>query len=263
MHNTNELEQIDIKRIIEIVLERFVSIVVITILCGLISFGVSRYFLTPKYESYITMYVNNGHSSDSESGETKMLTSDLQASKQLVPIYVEMIKSDNVLEAVADEFNERTGESYSVAKLKGMVEATSLGNTEILKVTVRTTEAAVAREIANIVAEIAPQKIQNFIDRSDVKIIDYAKISTTPVSPNTRNNTIIGILLGLVLSISFILMKELFDVRVKNADDLVKRFNYPVLGTIPEIVVSYDDSAYDSSEEDEYEIDENNLQNNY
>lgn len=263
MNNTNELEQVDIKRIIEIILERFVSIVVITILCGLISFGVSKYFLTPKYESYITMYVNNRRSSEVENTETKMLTSDIQASQQLVPTYVEMIKSNNVLEAVVDKFNERTGESYSVDKLRRMVEANSLGNTEILEVTVKTTEAAEAREIANIIAEIAPQKIQTFIDRSDVKIIDYAKISTTPVSPNMRNNTIIGTLLGLVLSISFILIKELFDVRVKNADDLVKRFNYPVLGTIPEIIVSYDDSAYDLSVDDEYESEEDGSQNNY
>lgn len=263
MNNTNELEQVDIKRIIEIVLERFVSIVVITILCGLISFGVSKYFITPKYESYITMYVNNRRGSEADAAETKMLTSDIQASQQLVPTYVEMIKSNNVLEAVVDKFNERTGESYSVDKLKRMVEANSLGNTEILEVTVKTTEAAEAREIANIIAEIAPQKIQNFIERSDVKIIDYAKISTTPVSPNMRNNTILGTLLGLVLSISFVLIKELFDVRVKSADDLVKRFNYPVLGTIPEIIVSYNDSAYDLPDDDVYESDEENSQNNY
>ena len=41
-----------------------------------------------------------------------------------------------------------------------------------------------------------------------------------------------------LLSILFILLKELFDVRVKTVDDLVARFNYPVLGTIPEIYVS-------------------------
>ena len=47
-------------------------------------------------------------------------------------------------------------------------------------------------------------------------------------------------MIGFVLSISVILLKELFDVRVKSADDLVAHFNYPVLGTIPEIYISYD-----------------------
>lgn len=245
MNNTNELEQIDIKQILEIVFERIVSIIVITIICGLLSFGISKYFLTPKYESSITMYVNNRRVGDSANAtENKVLSSDIQASKQLVPTYVEMIKSNNVLESVADEFNETTGKSYGANKIKGMISANALGNTEILKVTVKSSDAAEAMEIANIIAVVAPEKIQTFVERSYIKIIDYAKVSTTPVSPNLRNNTIFGTLIGLVLSISFVLLKELFDVRVKTTEDLVKRFRYPVLGTIPEIVVGYDDFSY-------------------
>ena len=62
MNNTKDLEQIDIKRMIEIVLDRIVSIVVITLIFGLLSFALSKYFITPKYESSITMYVNNRRS---------------------------------------------------------------------------------------------------------------------------------------------------------------------------------------------------------
>ena len=47
------------------------------------------------------------------------------------------------------------------------------------------------------------------------------------------------------------MLKELFDVRVKSADDLVARFNYPVLGTVPEIYVSYDDSSSEDEETDD------------
>ena len=73
-------------------------------------------------------------------------------------------------------------------------------------------------------------------------------MSTRPVSPNVRNSIILGALIGFVLSISVILLKELFDVRVKSSDDLIARFSYPVLGTIPEIYVSYDESSDDDSE---------------
>ena len=143
---------------------------------------------------------------------------------------------------------KRTGEVYTVRKIKEMLTAEAITNTEIIKVSIRTTDPAIAREIANAIAQVAPDKIQNFIERSDVKIIDGAKISNSPVSPNVRNNTILGALLGLVLSISFILLRELFDVRVKSTDDLVSRFPFPVLGTIPEIYVSYDDAAYSENE---------------
>ena len=247
MNTSNDIEQVDIKRMIEIVLERIVSIVIITIIFGMITFALSEFFITPKYESSITMYVNNRKSTAEEISETKTLSSDIVASQQLVPTYIEMIKSNNVLQEVCDVIKEKTGEKFTVGKLKRMLTVEAVTNTEIIRVSVRTEQSVMSREIANTIASVAPDKIQKFIERSDVRIIDKAKLSTKPVSPNVRNNTILGALLGLVLSISFILLKELFDVRVKSADDLVARFNLPVLGTIPEINVSYDESAHDEN----------------
>ncbi len=249
MNNTKELEQIDIKRMIEVVLDRIVSIVVITIIFGLLSFALSEFLLVPKYESSITMYVNNRRNATENSTETKTMTSDITASQMLVPTYIEMIKSNNVLQEVADEVKEKTGESFTVRKIKDMLTVEAVTNTEIISVSVKTTDPRMAREIANTIADVAPDKIQKFIELSDVRIIDRAKISTSPVSPNVRNNTILGALLGFILSISFIILRELFDVRVKSVDDLVTGFQYPVLGTIPEIYVSYDDSA--AGEDDE------------
>ena len=244
MNSVNDMEQIDIKRIMEIILERIVSIIVITLLFGLFSFGASK-FIPPKYESYITMYINNQRSSSSASvgSNEKVLASDITASQQLVTTYIEMIKSDNVLQAVLDKFSSKTGEELSIGAFKRMIEASALSNTEILKVTVKSEDAAVASELANVIAEVAPEKIQGFIEKSEVRIVDKAKTSTVPVSPNVRNNTILGALIGLVISVSYIFLRELFDVRVKSVDDLVRRFPYPVLGSIPEIYVAFDESS--------------------
>ena len=249
MNNTNDVEKIDIKRMLEIVLDRIVSIVVITLIFGLIAFALSKFFITPKYESSITMYVNNGRSIEENSGisNNKILSSDITASQQLVPTYIEMIKSDAVLGEVAESVEEKTGKKYKAKKIREIMTAEAVAETEIIKVSVEETNAGLAREIADAISATAPAKIQAFVEGSEVKIIDSASISNTPVSPDVRMNTIIGGLLGFVLSISFILLKELFDVRVKSVDDLVSRFNYPVLGTIPEIFISYDDT-YDSGE---------------
>ena len=252
MNNTNDIEKIDIKRMIEIVLERIVSIVVITLIFGLISFAFSNYFITRKYESSITLYVNNGRSFGENSGgigQQKILSSDITASQQLVPTYIEMIKSNAVLDEVAEDVEKKTKKKYRAGSIRDLLTVEAVANTEIIKVSVRTTDPGIAREIAYTISEIAPGKIQEFVEGSEVKIIDAAKISGNPVSPDVRMNTIIGALLGFVLSISFILLKELFDVRIKLVDDLVSKFNYPVLGTIPEIYISYDDAYEDSEQE--------------
>lgn len=249
MNNSNDIEKIDIKQMVEIVLDRIVSIVAITLIFGLISFALSKYFLTPKYESSITMYVNNRRNvTESDVVETRILSGDITASQMLVPTYIEMIKSDNVLREVADQVEDRTKKKFSAYKIREMMTAEAVTDTEIIKVSIKATEPGIAREIADIISKVAPKKIQKFIELSKVQIIDEAKISGTPVSPNIRMNTIIGALLGFVLSISFILLKELFDVRVKSVDDLVSRFEYPVLGTIPEIFISYDESYAEEEE---------------
>ena len=237
--NSGTVNQIDIKKMIMVVVERIATVIVITLLCGAAAFAFSSYFMTPKYASSITMYVNNSRDNGIDN-ETKTLASDIVASQQLVPTYIAMITSNNILQDVADKYNDRTGETYSVKKLREMVSAESVNQTEILKVTVKTPNAASSQELANIIAEVAPRKIQSFIEKSDVRIIDHATLSTTPVSPNIRFNTILGILMGLVLSVAYVFFRELFDIRVKSVDDLTQKFQYPVLGSIPEIFVAYD-----------------------
>lgn len=248
MNNTKDNEQLDIKRMIEVVLDRIVTVAVITLVFGLVFFAVSKYFITPKYESSITMYVNNKSETVSEAIDTKTLASDITASQQLVPTYIEMIKSNSVLEEVSNLVEEKTHEKFSETKIRNMMTAEAVANTEIIKVSIRTEDAAIAREIANAIATVAEEKIPKFIQPSQVNIIDHAEAANSPVSPNVRNSIILGALLGLVISISVIVLKEIFDVRVKSTDDLVARFSYPVLGAIPEIYVSYDDAAFDDDE---------------
>ena len=59
MSKSKDIEQLDIKRMIEIVLDRIVSIVIITIIFGLLSYGLSEYLIVKKYESTVSMVVNN------------------------------------------------------------------------------------------------------------------------------------------------------------------------------------------------------------
>ena len=105
MNNSKDNEQIDIKRMIEVVLDRIVSILVITIVFGLAAYALSEFFFVKKYQSSVTMVVNNEVAQDdldpSKPTETKTYSSDITASQLLVPTCIEIIKSDAILEQVA------------------------------------------------------------------------------------------------------------------------------------------------------------------
>jgi len=238
-------QQIDIKRMIEVVLDRIVSVIVITIIFGLVAYALSEFLCVKKYESSVTLVVNNEVIEDetaSEESDKKTLASDITASQELVPTCIEIIKSDKILEYVSDEIERKTDKKYSAYKIRQILTVEEIVNTYIIKVSVLDPDTVIAREIANEIGKATEQQLKIYIPRSSIKVLDQAKVSSNPASPNVRNNTILGALLGFVLSIAFIILKELFDVRVKSADDLVARFELPVLGTIPEIYVSYDDS---------------------
>ena len=55
-----------------------------------------------------------------------------------------------------------------------------------------------------------------------------------PSSPSTSKNTVIGLLVGLVLAVIVNLLRELLDTRIKNEEDLSRRYDIPILGVIPD-----------------------------
>jgi capsular exopolysaccharide synthesis family protein len=67
---------------------------------------------------------------------------------------------------------------------------------------------------------------------ANVQIIDTAKPSPKPVSPNKKMNILLGMLFGLAIGVGIAFFLEFLDDTVKTGDDL-ERLGLTVLGTIP------------------------------
>jgi len=65
-----------------------------------------------------------------------------------------------------------------------------------------------------------------------VQIIDTAVPNHSPISPNKQKNLILGILVGLVLSIVLLLIREVMDNTICSKRDL-EEFGIPILGIVP------------------------------
>lgn len=228
----NEFEKFNIKQMAEVFLVNIKFIVAVTLFFVVAAFVYSEAMVIPMYRASVSLYVNNIDSN--MKFEDKMLGSDISASQMLVPTCVEIIKSNRMLNKVADN-DELT---YSAAAIGRMISTTTVEETEIFRVTITCNDPDVAAKIANTFAKVAPDVISEVIDASSVKIIDYAIPSNVKVSPNVSKNTILGFLIGLVLSCAFIALREIFDVRIKNESDIEKEFSYPILGIIPRIGIS-------------------------
>lgn len=220
-------EGYSISELINLLLSNIKLIFIITLAFGLISFGVSQFFITPKYEASVSLFVNN--SKEQQANTTNI--SDLNASQRLVNTYIEIVKSNTVMKKVTNN----AGLAYSVDEVKKMVSTKAVSETEIFYVTVTSENPEHAALLANQIAKDAPDEIMDFIEATSVKVIDYATVPDKPSEPNIKLNTAIGLLLGLALSVLLVFLIDMLDVRIRSEEEIQQLVQLPVLGVIPTI----------------------------
>lgn len=236
--------EIDLQKLLQSYLRKWWLIVIGTVLVASLAAWVTTYFITPMYRASVTVYVNN-----IARGEqiTYLSGANLNAAQQLVNTYIQIIGSDIVLTKVGEE----SGLNLSAGQIRELMTAQQVDNTELFKVYITHPDPQLAAKVANAIAEVAPGEIEEFVEGSSTKIIDYAKVPVTPSSPNISKNCTIGAMIGAMLMLAYVTVRFLLDVRIKDEDDINALFDIPVLGQIPVFVAegtkrknSYEKNAY-------------------
>ncbi len=226
-NNTKQDDFIDIMQMLNALWKKLWVIVLSTVVCGVLVLLFTFFFVTPLYQSSAMLYVNN---SSLDVGSTKIDLSDLNASKGLVDTYAVILNSRGTLEQVI----EITGVDYSYETLKGMISTQTVNDTEVFQVTVTSSDPNEAELIANTIVNVLPKRIDSIMEGSTVKIVDYAIVPQSRVSPNYQSNTLKGALIGALICCVLIVIKELLDTTIHDEDYLLKQYpNIPLLSVVP------------------------------
>ena len=230
-NNTQEYYTIDILHIAKVLWHKIWLIALVGLLAAVLAFGYSSFIIAPTYSSSVMLYVNN---SSISLGNTSfnISASDLAASQSLVNTYSEILKSRTTLEEVI----EKTGVPYTYGQLSGMIKASPANETEIMRVTVTSTNAYEAAEIANAIAEILPQRIKVIIDGASMEVVDYAVPNRSKVAPNVTAYTMVGLLMGILLSAAVLVVLALLDDTIHDEEYILQNYNCPILAKIPNLV---------------------------
>lgn len=233
--NTETME-FDFRRILEAIIDRWKMIVVATVALGLCAALYSLFLITPLYKASATMYVNNNKNTVSEN----LSNNDITASLQLVPIVMRIFDSRTTLGEVAKKIDL----GYTADQISNMISFSSAEDTQILTLTVISPNPEHAYIIANAIADTAPIKATEIMDGSSVKVIDYAEQPLRPFSPNVFKNTVLGLILGFVISIGIAVLIEITDESIREENDIRKLYpDVPIIGTVPEIKVNLDEKT--------------------
>lgn len=222
--------QIDLIEYAKSLLAQWWIIVLSAVLGGALLFCFTFFFITPQYQASCTMYAVNSLSLGS--ARVSLTSSDISTSKSLIATYSVIAKSRLTLEDVI----QRADLPYTATQLNKMISASSVDNTEILRITVTCPDPEMACRIANTIAEVLPEKITKIIKASSVEIVDLAVVPKNPSSPDYRRNTLIGVLIGIVLSAAIILLDQFILNDTIESDEWVRntfKDVAPVIGVLP------------------------------
>ena len=232
----NEYIRIDLLKIAKGLMRRVWIIVLAMIVCGAAALSYAAFIVDPMYSASVSMYVNNSSSSVGSSGYS-ISSSEISAAKSLVDTYLVILKTRTTL----NEVIERGSIRYPYESLSRMITAESINGTEVFNIVVTCGDPAEAVHIANTIADVLPGKIAEVVEGSSVRIVDRAAMMTEKVSPSLKTYTVIGLLLGLLISCGAVAVIEILDDKIRTEDYLLENYpDIPLLTVIPDLL---DDQA--------------------
>ncbi len=221
-----QYEEIDLREIFALLKANVVYILIATLAFAIVGFIGTKFLITPQYESSVNMIVNT-----KQDNSTAVSSDNINSAKNLVDTYAIIIKSNTVLYEVIDELNL----DYDYDELANKISVAAVNSTQIMRVSVTDPDPNVAADIVRSIADISPDEIVDAVEAGSCKVISQVETTDGPVSPSVLKNTALAGIIGLVLAVAVIVIRDFLANYIVDDDDVQKYLGLPVLGVIPEV----------------------------
>ncbi len=203
----NDEMEIDLIELLKDLIKNIKFIVIITLLCGVVVFGVSQFLLPKSYTSSTDItIVPVGTSLD----------------------YTSYLTGSKLLNEVSNKID------FEMAALVESIEVTrDSNNTYNYNVKATTNNPKLSYRIVKNVVNEFKNSMMSELNLSSVTTMNEPQINTTPVSPNIKRNTLIGTFIGLVISVGIVVLRFLFDKHLRNVEEAEMFLGVDVLAEIP------------------------------
>ena len=155
--------------------------------------------------------------------------SDSLLNQNLIGTYSEIITSRKVLQQVIDNLKLKT----TIDELSSNITTSSVEDTEIIRITVNNERKKQAAEIADEVAKVFSDEIQDIYNLENVAIIDKAEVANSPYNINYVKDNIIYLAIGIVLSFGVVFVMYYFDTTIKSSEVVEEKLGLTVIGIVP------------------------------
>ena len=218
-------EDIDIKRILEIILSKKLLIVLILLFSILFGYAYSYYYKKPEYKSSVTILLV----ADENKTNKELTQTDLNINNGLISTYSSIAKSTNVVKKTIENLEL----NMSASSLQKKIDAKQIDSTQFLKISVTNANPELAKNIANELAQVFTQQIKEIYNLQNISIVDEAEVESTPCNVNHMKDIIMFAFAGLFLAMVSVVAIFMFDDTIKSEEDIEKNVKLKAIGTLP------------------------------
>lgn len=226
---------IELWRIIQANMVWLLLIIVMFVLLGwLYTFHVVK----PMYKSSVDILIEIRHEATSGTDSAKT-----QTARQVASNIREYIKFRDVINTVLETQGDDIGVDYDWQLVASRISTAAVGDAVAVKVTYEDTDPVVAQKMVTALAQELTRRLNLEKDDPDsLKFAtEYAKIYNEPVlnpnqrpsSPNKPLNMIISLLLGVIVGVVFVILKEQFSNTFQTQRDVENTLGLPVIALVP------------------------------
>ena len=258
---------IDLTQLLQLCRRHIWALILWSIGLALVGWGIANFVISPKYTASAQILVNQ----KSDKNDPNAAYTTQQANMQLVNTYKDIVTSHVILKDASDRLTnpvrvvkkakpakykttdgrkvlvrkaqpaviERDGKAYSVsaAQLAKSVSVATQQQSQVFSVSAEADTPEKAKAEANAVARSFRDQIPNIMNIDNVTIVAPAT-NGVQSSPNVKMFTLAGFVIGLVLTLAVILIREMTNTTVRDDTYLTQDLGLTNLGYVSHFHVS-------------------------
>lgn len=234
----------NVRKILVALFKKWQLIVIIAVIGGMLGYFYTAKFTTLTYTSSVEFMAYavdsqqeiSDSSGSSSSGEyvRSSNTSKMNYAMKMLPTYIEIFNTNTFDNRVANDLNKRINANYTADTIKNALSIESINDTAIFQFSVNTTDIDLSYEIARQLEVTVPKVMEetnNGLVKSSVQ--DEATRARNSESLGYPKKIALGSIIGAFVAAAYIVLRNILDIRIKTEEELVEKYNIPVLGSIP------------------------------
>ena len=250
--------EISFERLIALFLNKLKFILLISVIAAVAAYFISENVIDKEYTSSAKMYIPMNQEL------MQNASSEVTTTRRLVNNYIGNLETYDFFKIVSERVNKELNANLSPAAIKKFTKFTPVSTKEESShfyIRYTSKSSTLAGDVLNIIYLEAIKSIESRETGYTLECVDKPNGHQTPSAPNTRNNCIYAFMIGFVISVCFFYFREIFDIRIKNVQDILSEYEISLLGVVPNAIpqkVSKSKKSYRGYAHSYYSKEDNN-----